>query len=145
MHKDAQKIMTFSQTGMSLVEVLVAIVLFSLGSLMVLTMTTSSFRANSNSHAIDESVNLGRVNMERLLSLDYTSGDLQDTNADGTAGLLSADVANADHNSASGRYRVVWNVANNTPVNGTKTLAVIVSWQSNPGEKNVVFQTIKSE
>lgn len=133
------------QTGMSLVEVLVAIVLFSLGSLMVLTMTTSSLKANSNSHAIDESVNLGRVNMERLLGLDYTSGDLQDTNADGAAGLLSADVANADHNSASGRYRVVWNVANNTPVNGTKTLAVIVSWQSNPGEKRVVFQTIKSE
>lgn len=134
-----------SQIGMSLVEVLVAIVLFSIGSLMVLTMTTSSLRANSNSHAIDESVNLGRVNMERLLSLDYTSGDLQDTNADGAAGLLSADVANADHNSSSGRYRVVWNVANNTPVNGTKTLAVIVSWQSNPGEKRVVFQTIKSE
>lgn len=134
-----------SQIGMSLVEVLVAIVLFSIGSLMVLTMTTSSLRANSNSHAIDESVNLGRVNMERLLSLDYTNGDLQDTNADGAAGLLSADVANADHNSSSGRYRVVWNVANNTPVNGTKTLAVIVSWQSNPGEKRVVFQTIKSE
>jgi Tfp pilus assembly protein PilV len=106
---------------MSLVEVMVAMLLFAIGSLMVLTMTTSSFKANSNSHAIDESVNLGRVNMERLLSLNYTNGDLQDTNADGAAGLLSADIASADHNSTSGRYRVVWNVANNTPVNGAKT------------------------
>ena len=145
MTEEAKTRIVCNQTGMSLVEVLVAIVLFSIGSLMVLTMTTSSFKANSNSHAIDESVNLARVNMERLLSLDYESGDLQDTTADGVAGLLAADAAGADYNSASGRFRVVWNIANDVPVNGAKTLAVIVSWPSNPGEKQVVFQTIKSE
>jgi len=108
-------------------------------------MTTTSFKANSNSHAIDESVNLARVNMERLLSLDYESGQLQDITADGVAGLLAADAASADYSSIIGRYRVVWNIANDVPVNGAKTLAVIVSWPSNPSEKSVVFQTIKSE
>ncbi len=145
MTDDGKTTTVCAQVGMSLIEVLVAIVLFSIGSLMVLTMTTSSMRANSNSHALDESANLARLNMERLLSLDYESGQLQDTTADGVAGLLSADAAGADYNIMSGRYRVVWNVAKDVPVNGTKTLAVIVSWPSNPGEKQVVFQTIKSE
>lgn len=132
------------QDGMSLVEVLVAIVLFSIGSLMAVTMTTTSLKANSNSHATGEGVNLGRINMERLISLDYESTDLQDTTADGVAGLLAADSANADHSFVSGRYLVAWNVAADEPVNGAKTLSVVVSWPGSPG-KQVVFQTIKAE
>lgn len=132
------------QDGMSLVEVLVAIVLFSIGSLMAVTMTTTSLKANSNSHATDEGVNLGRKNMERLISLDYESTDLQDTTADGVAGLLAADSANADHSLVGGRYLVAWNIAADEPVNGAKTLSVVVSWPGSPS-KQVVFQTIKAE
>ncbi len=139
------EIKNYSQAGMSLVEVLVAIVLFSLGSLMALTMTTSSLRANSHSLAIDESVNLGRLNMEQLLSLDYNDVLLLDTNGDGVSGLLAVAAADADNSIVSGRYRVSWNIAANEPVNGAKTLSVVVSWTGNPGDKQIVFQTIKSE
>lgn len=134
-----------SSRGMSLVEVLVAIMLFALGTLAVMTMTTSSFQNNSNSYSVDESVNLARLNMDRLLSLAYDHADLQDTNADGLAGLFAEDAANADYSSISGRYRVSWNVAGNVPVNGTKTLAVIVGWQGMDRGRRVVFQTIKAE
>lgn len=137
-------IISCGQEGMSLVEVLVAIVLFAIGSMMAVTMSTTSLKTNSHSHAIDEGVNLGRINMERLLGLDYEDPDLQDTTADGVAGLLAADAANADHDIGSGRYLVVWNVAANEPVNGAKTLSVIVSWPGAPG-KQVMFQTIKTE
>jgi len=137
--------MNCSQAGISLVEVLVAIVLFMIGTLTVLTLTISSLKANSNSHAVDESVNLGRMNMDRLLSLDYEDGQLQDTNADGSAGLLTVDPASADFSSVSGRYQVVWNVASDVPVNGTKTLSVIVLWPRNGGFGRVAFQTIKAE
>ena len=137
--------MSDCQRGMSLVEVLVAIVLFSIGSLMAVTMTTSSLKANSHSLAIDESVNLGRINMERLLGLDFDNADLQDTNSDGSAGLLAAEAAAADHSLLSGRYRVSWNIAANHPVNAVKTLSVVVSWHGNQGNKQIVFQTIKSE
>jgi prepilin-type N-terminal cleavage/methylation domain-containing protein len=138
-------IVNFRQSGMSLVEVLVALFLFSIGSLLVLTMTTSSLKSNSHSRAVDESANLGRVNMERLLSLDYEDAQLRDVNGDGMAGLLKADAAGADYNSVSGRYRIAWNVAADQPINDTKTLAVIVSWQGHSGNRQVVFQTIKSE
>jgi type IV pilus assembly protein PilV len=143
MSKNAH-IISCGQDGMSLVEVLVAIVLFAIGSLMAVTMTTSSLKANSNSHAIDEGANLGRIKMERLLSLGYEDADLQDTNADGVAGLLAADAASADYSNPDGRYRVSWNIANNEPVNGAKTLSVVVSWPGSP-RKQVVFQTIKTE
>ena len=137
--------MNCSQAGISLVEVLVAIILFMIGTLTVMTLTLSSLRANSNSHAVDESVNLARMNMDRLLSLDYEDGQLQDTNADGSAGLLTIDPASTDFSSVSGRYQVVWNVASDVPVNGTKTLSVIVLWPRNGGLGQVAFQTIKAE
>jgi len=143
MTKNANIVNT-SQGGMSLVEVLVAIVLFAFGSMMAVTMSTTSLKANSNSRAIDEGVNLGRITMERLLGLDYEDPDLQDTTADGAAGLLAADAASADYSNPDGRYRVSWNIANNEPVNGAKTLSVIVSWPGTPG-KQVMFQTIKTE
>ena len=131
--------------GMSLVEVLVAILLFSIGALTVMAMTTMSFRSNSNAYAVDESANLARSHMDYLLSLDYDHGQLQDTNADGSAGLLADDAVAADYNTVDGRYLVTWNIAGNVPVNGAKTVAVIVGWQGSDRARRVVFQTIKSE
>ena len=146
------------QKGMSLVEMLVAIVLFSLGTLAVLSMTTGSFQINDHSRSVDEATNLARTTLERLLSIPYDDILLRDNTADGLAGLLQSQTSTADYHSgnasasafiadyyAGSRYRFFWNVANNLPVNGSKTLSVIVSWQGSLGVKRVVFQTIRAE
>jgi prepilin-type N-terminal cleavage/methylation domain-containing protein len=134
-----------SQSGVSMIEVLVAIAIFAIGSLMVLTMTTSSLRVTSNSRTLDEGTNLARTQMETLLGLDYNDGQLLDVNADGAAGLLAESAAGADYNAVNGRFLVAWNVAADVPVNGAKTLAVIVSSQENTGTRRVVFETVISE
>lgn len=133
------------QAGASLVEVLVAIVIFAIGGLMVLTMTTTSLRVNGDSRANDQSVNLARKKMETLMALNYNSPLLQDVNADGTAGLQSETAVAADYSETSGPYLVAWNVAEDAPVNGAKILAVISSWTGSRGNRRVVFQTIISE
>lgn len=133
------------QRGLTLVEVLVAITIFAIGGLMTLMMTTSSLHVTTDSRSVDSGVNLARIQMEYLLGLDYDHGQLQDTNANGTAGLLASTPATADYAAVNGRYLVAWNVADNVPVNGAKTLSVIVSWQGTSRPKKVVFQTIVAE
>lgn len=141
------------QSGLSLVEVMIAIMIFSLGAMAVLTMTTGSFRANGFSAAIDGATSLGRTKMDALISLDYDHADLTDVTVDGLTGLGDnhpasnplSDPLRADFSEINGRYQVFWNVAANTPVNGAKRIAVIISWQSNQVTKQLVFQTIKAE
>ena len=147
-----------SQKGMSLVEVLVAITLFSLGMLAVLSMTTGSFQINDHSRSVDEATNLARTTLERLLSRPYDDSLLIDNSADGLAGLMNSDTLTADYHPGNTdasafvssfysevRYDVYWNIANNLPVNGCKTISVVVLWQGSMGTKRVVFQTIRAE
>lgn len=145
--------MTSRMSGLSLIEILVAIFIFSIGALAVLTMTSGSFQANSFSEAIDGGTNLGRTKMDELISRAYDDPLLLDLTADGVAGLGDnhpvtsppTDPLRADYSETSGRYQVLWNVAANTPVNGAKRIAVIVAWQGNAGAKQIVFQTVKAE
>lgn len=147
-----------SQNGMSLVEVLVALVLFSLGMLAVLSMTTGSFRINDHSRSVDEATNLARTTLERLVSLPYDDPLLIDNSADGFAGLTNSEATTADYHAGNAaassfvssfysgsRYSFYWNVANNLPVNGCKTISAIVLWNGSMGTKRVVFQTIRAE
>lgn len=133
------------QSGLSLVEVLVALAIFALGGLMVMMTTTSSLKVTSDSRDVDEGVNVARQKLETLLGLDYNDADLLDTNADGVAGLPSFSATDADHSTVAGRYLVAWNIAANTPVNNSKTVAVTASWQAGNRTRKVVFQTIITE
>lgn len=138
-----------------------AILIFSLGALAVLSMTSGSFKINSHSEAVDIAGNLARRQMDTILSLGFA--DVVDRTGDGVAGLTDSqhfDPANpldpqaADYsvtvNETSGlglkrTYNVFWNVAADTPEPWAKTLAVIVEWQGGMGSKQVTFRTIWTE
>lgn len=143
---------------MSLVEMMVAIVVFSLGALAVLTMTTGSFNTNSHSEAVDIASNLARRQMETILSSDYAA--VVDRSGDGVSGLTDnrhhdpanpLDAQTADYSAtvdaASGlglkrTYDVFWNIATDVPEPWAKTVAVIVEWQGKTGRRQVIFRTI---
>lgn len=130
--------------GASLIEVLIAMFLFSVGALAVLQMTVGSFRVNDHARRIDGAGNAARSRMEALLGLPYDDPLLTDTNTDGLAGLAAADPASADFTEASGRYQLYWNIAANQPVNDTKTIAVIAAWEDSLGQgRRLVYQTIR--
>jgi len=156
------------QRGASLIEVLVALLVFAVGSLAVLTMTLGSFRANSHSESIDCGTNLGRATMDWLLTLPYDDPLLQDRTADVNTGLLDDTIATADFSHEHADYpfndavkfppednrcfdfshrQVYWNIAHdfvgNNAVTGVKTLSVIVIWPGNQGAKRVKFQTAR--
>jgi Tfp pilus assembly protein PilV len=133
--------------GISIIEVLVAIFIFSIGALTALTMSVTSMQTNNHSEAVDAHSNIARMKMEQLLSAGYAT--LQDSNGDGAGGLLNDQAANADASETivigTRSYNTLWNVATDTPERWSKTVSVIVTWSGSRGEKRVVYQTIVTE
>ena len=158
-------------SGMSLVEVMVAIVIFSFAALAVLTMTSGAFNANSHSEAVDVASNLARRQMETILSKNFSdvvdrTGDgengLQDSSHHDPANPMNPDIADysvtidenttdpvlidlRDRGNLKRRYDVFWNIAADTPESWAKTVSVIVAWQGTAGPRRLMYQTIWTE
>lgn len=130
-----------NQKGFSLVETLIAIVVLSVGLLAVSLLQIGAMKGNSNAIGRTMGVSLAQSYMDDLKSrslddsLLVDNGDNGDNLNDGQASGGSAPVpASADHSAGQitaddGRaYTVFWNVADDVPVNGSKTVRVFVYW-----------------
>jgi hypothetical protein len=79
---------------------------------------------------------LAEEKMEDLLGKSYSHADLNDDEPGNNANLTS--ITTIDHEELNidetgqggGIYHRIWNVADNTPILGTKTVAVIVTWDN---------------
>ena len=160
-----------NQNGFTLVEVLIALVLFSIGILAVSAMQITSIGGNTKARRYTEAVNLASIQMETLIALDFDdplldddenaddgsdSGDgtSQDADNDGeddsgnNYGL--DDTVGADDMVAQGNYTIFWNIANDYPLtsaaanNSVKTIRVIVTWEEGIGTKSVSLTNIKA-
>lgn len=94
--------------GFSLIEVLIAMAIFSIGILAVGAMQISSTNSNTGARIQTEAYTWVVDQIERLAALDY---DHLDLNSD-------------DHSIARGPYTVSWTVEENMPVDGAKRIAV---------------------
>jgi len=72
------------QAGFSLVELLVAVAIFTIGILSVNAMQITSINGNSTANRVSRSTNWASDKIERLISLDYDDAALNDTDGDGT-------------------------------------------------------------
>lgn len=142
--------------GVSLIELMIGLFVFSIGALAVLQMVLGAFRVNDHSRNIDGATNAARVKMEELLQVTYNSSTLQaiqldpdnhplsDRTGDAVPGLGAADESASDHGEEIDRYRVFWNLAHDRPVNNTLTIAVIATWDDSLGAgRRVVYQTVR--
>lgn len=179
--------MTWRQAqGFTLVEVLVAMVVFSIGVAAVLTMTTGSVGSNASARSVSGSAEAAAEMLEVLTSLPYNDVCLQDDpnllndptlpcfqvtpranptllnlginairNPLPTAAQIAAGTQDrpdpvarpADYQMTSpdGDYTIYWNVAENTPFVGTKTIMVIVTSTGRGPQKTVILQHIIPE
>jgi prepilin-type N-terminal cleavage/methylation domain-containing protein len=133
-----------NQRAFTLVEVLIALMVFTIGILAVTTMELTATQTNSGAVAVTEATSLGRAAMEDLLNQDFDSAQLTDIDHDGEAGLEDTVPTAADYYQTSGRYNLLWNVAENRPVNNAKTIHVVVAWQTRGQNKTLSFASIKA-
>jgi len=118
-----------NQNGFTLVELLIALVIFSVGILGVATMQITSIKGNGKANQISEASNAGADRIEILIALGYADALLNDGDADGVGGLGHATTATADYfrdRDGDGTDDIFWNIAVDQPISNTKTIRVIV-------------------
>lgn len=146
--------------GYTLLEILIAMVILSVGILATTKLQLSFMQGNAKSNIITTGSAQAQSMIEQLIDLPYDHAWLADTDGDGTGqdpdgngidnnggnfGLEDPGAA-ADHTNVVDRYTFYWNVAVDLPSDESKTINVIVQW---PDEKNVVrtisYTFIKAE
>ena len=151
------------ETGFTLIEVLIAMVILIIGILTLYTMQTTAVRGNVHANKITEAATWDADQVERMLGLDYNSAALlKDTDKDGTGQDLNHDGVDdnggnfglddtgsaADGTASSqdgGRYTISWNIARDVPMPNLKTIRVIVQDNQKILSAPVVFTYIKAD
>jgi len=136
-----QKLKIRNPGGFTILEVLIAMAIFAIGILGVAKMQLSAVSGNSSARGMTEAATVGQQQIERLMALPYD--DILDTNGDGVAGLDEI-AAPDDSRVVDTVYNVLWNVADDQPIQGAKKIRVIVRWQSSGfAVKQIVFDTVR--
>ena len=137
------------QMGFSLLEVLVSIAIFTTAFLGVSVMLLSTIKGNSLSMHLSSATQLASKQIEEIMLMDYNG--LKDTDHDGISGLddhdpLTADMKhlNVDAGGVSKKYNIYMNVAEDYPVDETKTIRVILTWQDGDRQKQTEFEIIRT-
>ena len=153
-----------NQKGFTLIEVMIAMVVLCVGLLTLAQMQVSALNGNVSSNNMTVANTLAQDKLEELKGLALDAGELADDNPDNNTALetLGADAAAPDHQDANNpidsggtttgarRYTRVWNIADDTPVPGSKTVVVGVLWGANNSSTGyprhrVFMSTIVSE
>ncbi len=130
------------QKGFTLLEVLVTMVVLTVGLLTLAHMQVAAMTGNLSANNMTIASTLAQDKLEELKGLSLDEADLADTNEENnnTMTTLGVETDAPDHEDAENpldsgggttgarRYARVWNVADDTPVTGTKTIVVIVMW-----------------
>ena len=115
--------------GFTLIEVLIALAIFSIGILAVGSMQLRSTGGSTNARILTEASIWGQDQVETLMSCPYNDPNLALGNvADGT-----------EQTSTEGSYNIVWEVWDNsgvtpwgvTPANNTRIVRVTVTGRDN--------------
>lgn len=144
-------------SGFTLIEIVISMVILGLATAGLVHMQISSSTTLTNSRYLTTAVTLAQDKMEELKTLTMNHPDLSDTIPGNNGDLKQTtdphmadhaedDLIIADANPSAaldmrlGAYKRFWNVADNTPCAGRKTVAVIVSW--GPRHKQVAVASV---
>ena len=118
------------EQGFTLLEVIIAISILTFGLLAVASMQISAIRGNALAGGVTEGTSWASDKMEELISLPYTH----------------ADLATGNHQEPTSTsppgFTITWDVAENTPLNDTKTITLTVTWTEQGAGKTVILQHV---
>jgi type IV pilus assembly protein PilV len=103
------------ENGFTLIEVLIALTIFSIGILAVGTMQFSSMNGTATANHSTQGATWAVDRLEKLMSLPYNHNDLD----------------NAVHQATSpdGIYTITWTVTESEVIPKTKSVRATVAWQ----------------
>jgi type IV pilus assembly protein PilV len=156
--------MNNNEAGFTIVEVLIALMIFTVAVLAVASMQISSISGNDRANIGSEAATLASDKLEELMVLNYDDAALLDTDGDGTNqdtdddgvddvaadftfGLLDEDGA-ADFQEtpigSQGVYQLFWNIAIDEPLVNAKRITIIIRWTGGDGRLHrVTLNSVK--
>jgi type II secretory pathway pseudopilin PulG len=131
-----------------LLEVLIAVTIFSVGILGVMALQIRSIQNNSLAGSSTVAGAIARLHLENMIGSNFNAPGIKDVNKENNKNLNS--IQNVDFRNVNadgkpvywGKYDVFCNVADDTPIRNTKTLVVTVTWDR--GRRLRRVGTIKS-
>jgi len=137
------------QSGFTLIEVLIAVFILTIGLLGLASMQMSSIRGNQFSGSVTTGLCLAEDRMEELMRRGYTDAFLADLKDRPLDTIIASDVDHEDlptidatgQTVAGGPYRRVWNV-DDSAAPDIKTVTVTVTWDND--KHRVSLTSIKS-
>ena len=138
---------TANNQGFTVVELMVAVVITVIAFVGLATMEIACINGNSIASNVTTGMTMAQDTMEELKCLHINDPRLDDNNVsnnvnlrDGiedfadVGSLATADDGHREENidakgNPGGAYTRFWNVADDTPLDGQKTLMVIVTWR----------------
>ena len=144
--------------GFTLIEIMIAMVIFMIGILSVAALQTKATKSNISANRSTRAFTWCSDRMEVLMRLPYTDANLLGAPAPGitytpaqTADGIDNDYdGRIDETGESGDINIGWNVVNNdgvapNPPEFTKSITVTVTWQTPMGEqKTINLRTVRA-
>ncbi len=122
---------TDNDKGFSLIEILIALSILTIGLLAVAKMQGTALSGDSYASAVTESSTLAQDRLETLFSLPYNDPDLE----------------SGDHEEATppARHTITWTVTDNNPVFNSKLIEVTVTRQYKGGTRTSQLISVKPQ
>jgi len=118
--------------GFTLVEVLIAIAIFSIGFFAITAMQVHSINGNSSARRITEATILAEAQLERLLELPYDHNDL--------------DPGLNPHQVTQNPYTITWAVTDTDldadGTNDSKTVNIVVNWRYRGDRRDTLMHIV---
>ena len=111
--------------GLSIIEVIFALSIFTIGILAVSTLSISSVNSNASARRITDATALAEDRLERLAAMPYD--------------------AIADGEETQGAYKITWVVIENDIVDKTKSITVTVNCPNGWKDTNVAIRHLISK
>lgn len=142
--------------GFTLLEVVIAITILTIGLLGSAAMQLSSIKSNTKASNLTEAASYNQAQMESISSWSYDDGRLNDGNLinynrigdqliGGGPNILITTIADtADSSTRVDRYTIYWDVAPNVPAVDSMSIRVDVVWTEETLLKTVSTNFVKT-